>query len=168
MKPIIIKITLLLFAFITFIQSVQSQPNPPANEGNTTAAVQSELKKLRFEMLQQRIEFQEWKIKQLDRDLQRVLNEQQQLQDQAQAISRQIAELDAQAPEPIAPQPNAIEERQAMKSALQDEELKRIQVKLQPLNERASELNSQINQEQTVLQELHTKTKALTAAKDAA
>lgn len=161
MKAIITKIALSLFAFIILIQIAQSQPITPANWENPVAEVQAELKALRLELLQQRIEFQEWKIKQLDGDLQCILKEQQQFQEHAQAISRQIAELDAQAAEPLVSQRDTIDERQAMKTALRDEEMRHIQAQLQPLSERAAELHRQLNQEQLVLQELLEKAKAL-------
>jgi hypothetical protein len=156
-----------LFSFVTSEELVQAQTIAPRSEAASQATEReqftAELKKLRSEVLQIGIEFQSWKIKQLERELQQVLREQDHLTQQENAIQQRIAELTEQAETSLPTEEGAVGEAEVVKNGLIEKGLNEVQTRRQPLTERAAELTRQLNQEGIRLQELINKTKQLQA-----
>jgi chromosome segregation ATPase len=151
----------------------------PEGEAETLAAVRTQFKAevagLRAEMLQQGVEFQEWKIKQLERELRRVEADDRGLEEAEQSVLRQIAEVEqgiaqspAQGGEPRSePSPEgearALGEQEGARAELRGTHLKGVQSKRQPLAEQAAEIRAQIRDEEQRLQELRKRLQQLKA-----
>ena len=108
----------------------------------------TELTSLRAEMLQQGIEFQEWKIKLLERELQRTKNEQGRLEDAEQTITRQVALVEQSLESGTQGEGRATGEQEGMKAELNGTHLQSIRSKRQPIDEQRAELQTQLQQEQ--------------------
>jgi chromosome segregation ATPase len=118
-----------------------------------------EMKRLRLEVVRQGIEFQEWKVKQLERELQPLLGEQQRLEEQERLIQQRIAELNQQSSEVA--KADEVGEEESARNELTEKALKRLQEKRQPAGERSAELSEQLKREQQRLRELVQKARQL-------
>jgi hypothetical protein len=106
----------------------------------------AEVHKLRAELIQQQLEFQEWKLNQLARDLQQLRAEQQRWVDEERSLEQELAALDGAAA-PTAPE--AVSEAQALRTA-NDARTQRLRAR----QERLAELTAQWQQEETRRQQL--------------
>jgi len=110
----------------------------------------AEVHKLRAELLQQQLEFQEWKLNQLARELQQLRAEQQRWADEERSLEQELAALDGAAA-PTAP--DAVSEAQAQRTAT-GARTQRPRARQGPLQERLAELTAQWQQEETRRQQL--------------
>jgi chromosome segregation ATPase len=141
-------------ALVTFVKISSAQ----SEITDLTALKQhlgTELKSLRTELLQQSIEFQEYKIKQLERELQRLKTERDQLDETEMKIRRQLTQVE----QSIAA--GSSDEQEGMKAELNGPLLESVRRKTQPLGEQETELLKQLAHEQNQLQSLQTKLKQL-------
>jgi chromosome segregation ATPase len=152
-------------------------------EAETLAALrqqfQVELTGLRAEMLQQGVEFQEWKIRQLERELRRVEADDRGLEESEQSVLRQLAEVEqsiaqsaaagaGQSAEPrgepsAGGEARALGEQEGARAELGGTHLRGVRAKRQPLAEQAAEIRAQIRDEEQRLQELRRKLQQLKA-----
>jgi chromosome segregation ATPase len=136
--------------------AVAGAGRPPASGDQPEVAslrqLSEEMKRLRLEVVRQGIEFQEWKVKQLERELQPLLGEQQRLEEQERLIQQRIAELNQQTSE--AAKADEVGEEESARTELTEKALKRLQEKRQPADERSAELSEQLKREQQRLREL--------------
>jgi len=145
-----------LLALGAFAQTPHAQT--VANESENVTALrrqfESELRKLRLELLQQGLEFQQWKIKQLERDAQQAALEQQRLLHEENSLQQELAELSRQ----LDDSPNAgsaqTSELEAMKTELNDQELPRLRARRPAIDQRVSELNDELRREEIRLRDL--------------
>lgn len=155
-------LTLIVFAVVS-----GAQPGAARTEQSDVAELRqqfkAELTGLRVELLEQGLEFQRWKIAQLDRELQRVEAETRQLDEAEQGIFRQLAEVE-QSIEPAAGESETHGEQTGMKAQLTGPRLRGVQTKRQPLLAQADDLRGQLRQEREHEQEL---VKKLTQLKSA-
>ena len=143
-----------LLALITFVR-ISSAQSETTEVASLKQQFKAELRSLRAELLQQGIEFQAWKIKQLERELQRLKLERERLEETEQNIRRQLANVE----QSIAA--GASGEQEGMKAELNGTHLPGARSKTQPLVEQETELQRQLEQEQQQLQSLQTKLKQL-------
>lgn len=139
-----------LLALITLVRISSAQSEP-----TEFAALKQQLANLRVDLLQQGIEFQEYKIKQLSRELQQLKVERGRLDESEQTLRRRLAEVE----QSLTSDPSG--EQEGMKAELNGSHLQGIRSKNQPLIEQESELLRQLAQEQEQLQVLQTKLKRL-------
>lgn len=142
-----------LLALITLVKISNAQSEP-----TEFVVLKQQITILRAELLQQGIDFQEYKIKQLARELQRLKPERERLEETEQNLRRRIADVE----QSIAA--DASGEQEGMKAELNGTHLQGIRNKTQPLVEQETELLRQLAQEQEQLQALQTKLKQLKAA----
>ena len=158
-KQVLITTTLFFLAFITVTgHAIAQTPNQSAE--NQTVLLQqttAELRRLRLELLDQAIEFQNWKIMRLERELQPVQDERRGLSEQEQAINQLIAELNNHRSGAIPAQ----DEIEAAKTTYTEKELKKISVRLQQAAQRETELTDQLEEERRRLQEFKDKARKL-------
>ena len=154
---------LLVLAVMAVVTKAQTAPRPEAERLETVKKqFAAELRELKIELLQQGIEFQEWKIKHLERDLQQLQTEQLRLGEQERTFNQQDAELEqniSNAP----PVTEGVGELQVMKDDLTGKRMKDLQAKQQPLFQQEAELREQLKQEQVRLDELLKKVQKLKA-----
>lgn len=143
-----------LLALITFVK-ISSAQSDPTDVAALKQQFKSEIGSLRAELLQQGIEFQEWKIKQLERELQSIKTERERLGETEMNIRRRLADIE----QSIAA--GASGEQEGMKTELNGTHLQGVRNKTQPLVEQETELQKQLEQEQQQLQVLQTKLKQL-------
>lgn len=139
-----------LLALITLVKISSAQSAP-----TDVTALTQQLTSLRAELLQQGIDFQEYKIKQLGRELQRLKIERELLEASEQNVRRQLAAVE----QSLASE--ASSEQEGMKAELNGTHLQGVRNKTQPLMEQETELLRQLAQEQEQLQVLQTKLKRL-------
>jgi hypothetical protein len=133
------------FAQVTHAQTV-------ANESENITALrrqfESELRKLRLELLQQSLEFQQWKIKQLERDAQQAALEQQRLLHEENSLQQALAELLQQLSNLPTAGSGQTGELEAMKVELNDRELPRLRAMRPAIDQRVSELTDALRREE--------------------
>lgn len=88
----------IIFAFaLGLALTLGAQAQTPTGETQQQAAVNRqllvEIKSLRRELLQQAVEFQQWKLDQINRELQQVQTEQHRLSLEEQLVQQEINEL---------------------------------------------------------------------------
>jgi hypothetical protein len=123
----------------------------------------AELKQLRLEIIKQASEFQDWKLKQLERELLTTQNEQQRLRELESSLQQQLAGLTQPASHDPSSGAEQITELEIVKTTRTEDGLKPIQLKQQPLAEREAELREEISREKMRLQELQQKAEKLRA-----
>jgi predicted nucleic acid-binding Zn-ribbon protein len=159
-------LTIGLLVFMAVVGLAQTPPAAPGQEAENPAVLlqqlRAEVKKCRLEVVEQGIEFQQWKIKQLEREFQRVQSERQRLGEQEQSINQRIAELDSYAASAGPGQEGEVEESKAIKATI-SKGLKKLQTQQQPISEREAELAELLGQEQQRLEELLKKARQLKA-----
>lgn len=163
-RSIIVSVLCLLTLCATAgLAQTRTAVSTPEADNPTIAFKQlmAELKRLRLEVLQQGIEFQQWKIKQIESELQPMQREQDHLTQQETAIRQQIAEIDQHAASstPTGTAPGS--EIETIKTELAEKGLPAIHSKREPITERVSELTRQLNQEEARLYDLLNKAKKL-------
>jgi hypothetical protein len=139
-----------LFLF-WFLLSVTATTTAQTTDVDQLTALQTEVRKLRLELVQQRIEFQQWKIAQLESDLKRVREEREQAEAEERAVQQAIAEARTDEPEEIV----------SPKTELIETSLKQVQARQTVGQQRETELQEKLAREQTILQQLAARAKQL-------
>lgn len=138
--------------------AIGAQAQTPANETQQQAAINrqlmAEVKSLRRELLQQAIEFQQWKLQHVTRELQQAQSEQQRLAGEEQLLQIELNEL--------AVSSNGNGELETLKADLVPRS-QRLRGRQQPANDRVSELSEQFAKEEKRLRQLTDQLKAETA-----
>src|SRR5262249_1664492 len=127
MKKSVLTATALGFlVFMTVAGRVHAQaPNQSAeSQAAQLRQISAELRRLRLEVIQQAIDFQNWKIARLERELQPIQNERRGLSEREQAITQLVAEFNNHRTNTATAQ-EAVEEMEAMKAAYTEKELKK-------------------------------------------
>lgn len=158
MKTATVSLAILtLFCFLALPGKAQAQTAQPGHQRPSEGEIVSVLKELRLEMLQEGIDFQNWKIKHIERELRLAQDQRRRIEEQQRAIYFRLAE--------ISQRPSGGEETagdlEAIKADVSDGELKGAQDRLQAIGERVSELTEQLRQEQERLRELQKKLRIL-------
>jgi hypothetical protein len=145
-----------LFCAVWFALALGAQAQTPGSEAQQQAAVNrqllSEIKTLRQELLQQAIEFQQWKLDQSTRELQQAQTEQQRLIHAQQLLQQELNELAAAS--------GGNNELETLRTELAGEGAEKLRRRQQPLDERVSTLTEQTQNEEKRLRQLTDKLKA--------
>lgn len=179
-RSAIIKITLCLLTLMAMAGLTQAQTAPLSRNSATSTKVASglvspdsesatidlkqvllELKALRLEVLQERVEHQETKIALLERELQQTQVEQQRLGTYENSLYLEIAEVDKDLA-----QSTSVEGRTELENTrieLTGNRMNRLRGKRQASTQREAELTERLRQEQQQLQELQKKAEKLRA-----
>lgn len=160
-----------LLAFITLINFSGAQIISAQSEPIDLATIQSqfktELRSVREEMLQQGIAFQEWKIKQLERELRHLTIERGQLAESEQVILRQLSEVEKSIEPSVQSEGQSFGEQEGMKAELSGSRLQGVRTRQKPLQEQEDALQSQLHEERQQLQSLIDKLSQLRAERRA-
>lgn len=144
-------IGLCLFAVMTASGFAQTQ-TPERAGGNAehqtvlNRQLMAEIRQLRVELLRQNLEFQQWKLKQIKRELQATLAEQQHLEEEEYAMQQELAALSTASESPG--------ELELLKAELTGNLAQKRLARRQPVNQRVDELTLQVNQEGVRLRQL--------------
>ena len=137
---------LLFCLLVTFSPAAAQTMNP-----DNFVALQSEVRQLRLELIQQRIEFQQWKIAQLESAIKEVKDEREKLEAEDRAVHQALTEVSA----------NEGDETAAYRAELTETTLKKLQSQQVSGQQRESELQQKLAREQTILQALEKRAKQL-------
>jgi hypothetical protein len=153
-KSIVIAAAVGFLTFITMAGRAHAQaPNQSAeNQAALLQQTSAELRRLRLEVIEQAIEFQNWKIMRLERELQPIQDELRRLSEREQAITQLVADLNNHRTN-TSPAQEALEEIEAAKAAFTEKGLKKLSIKRQLAAQRETELTEQLEQERRRLQE---------------
>jgi len=147
-------IALLCVLWLALALSAQAQT--PVSESQQQAALNrqllAEIKFLRRELLEQAIEFQRWKLEQINRELEKAQTEQAQLLHQEQLLQQELNELAV-----VSDNNNELEALRTELAGEQSQKLRRLQ---QPVGERVNTLTVQAQKEEKRLVQLTDKMKA--------
>lgn len=164
MKPLFV--IAMVFCTLTFF-SVMGNAQTAASASQVPAPLPEqlflELKTLKLELLQQKVEFQQWKIQQLEREFRQAQLEQDRLIEHENLIRQQLAEL---RPEPTVSSgtlESGAGSVDALRTQLSNETLPELQSRREPITERISQLTRQLNQEEAQLHSLLDQIKKLQA-----
>jgi hypothetical protein len=161
-KSIVTVMTIGFLTFITMAGRAHAQaPNQSAE--NQVALLQqtsAELRRLRLEVIEQAIEFQNWKIMRLERELRPIQDELRRLGEREQAITQLVADLNNHRTN-TSPVQEALEEIEAAKAAYTEKGLEKLSIKQQLAAQRETELTEQLEQERRRLQEFIEKARKL-------
>jgi chromosome segregation ATPase len=151
-RTILLLACLCAFAISAIAQSPGGETQPP-NE--LTRQLLLEVKNLRLELLQQRVEFQQWKLNQIERELQLARAEQERLDEEGREIARELAAI-----------PGSADEQKEGESLRAEAggQLRKLQSRQAPIRERVAELSAQHNREETRMRQLAAQLKAETPA----
>ena len=105
----------------------------------------AEIRQLRLELLRQKLEFQAWKTREIERELQQAQAEQQQLEEEERRLQEEWAALS------LATEGQA--EVETLKTEISGERLQRLRARQQPVSDRVAELNAKFQQEETRLKQ---------------
>lgn len=157
MKRIIIG--LIAFCFFTLaIAAGTASAQTPGVQAETQAALNrqllAEIKQLHLDLLRQRLEFQQWKLRQIERELQTAQAEQQRLAEEELAMQQVLADLSNA--------PNGLAEIEYLKKELTGSRTEKLRAGQQPVNLRVAELTEQLSREETQLRQLAGRLKAET------
>jgi len=161
-KYIVTATTVGFLTFMTMSGRVHAQA-PNQSAGTQAAMLQqtsAELRRLRLEVIEQAIEFQNWKIMRLERELQPIQDELRRLSEREQAIAQLVADLNNHRTN-TSPAQEALEEIEAAKAAYTEKGLKKLSIKRQLAAQRETELTEQLEQERRRLQEFIEKARKL-------
>ncbi|MEK7831274.1 MAG: hypothetical protein AAB401_09335 [Acidobacteriota bacterium] len=160
-------IAIIAFYFLTFVKGTAQAQKPDAANPASTASTPNadadkqaelnrqliaEIKQLRLELLRQRIEFQQWKLRQVERELQTAQAEQQRLAEEEQATQHALAELGNTS--------DGSGEIESLKKELTGSRSEKLRARRQGANQRAADLTTQLNQEDEQLRQLTLRLKA--------
>jgi chromosome segregation ATPase len=155
MKRTILRATAFFTAAVV-VSAIQAQTRPAAPPAEDPAAgvrqCREELKKLRLEVIQQGIEFQNLKIQLLEKEVARAQEDRLRLEAQEQALQEQLAGLSTQPDGPS-------DEVEGIRRQLSDKGLRGVANKLQPVVQRDTELQAQLTEERKRLRELTARAK---------
>lgn len=131
---------LLVFFCIVAVTAAVAQPTKP----DPLATLQTEVRQLRLELIQQRIEFQQWKIEQLEAILRAIKDERVKLESEERAVHQALTE------------PGAAEgdETTNYRTELSETALRKVQTRLTTEQQRETEWQEKLTREQSTLQTL--------------
>ncbi len=129
---------LFLFCAGAAISAAAQTTNP-----DPLTALQSEVRQLRRELVQQRIEFQQWKIEQLETALKTAKEEREKLEAEERAVQQALTEASATDGDEVA----------SFRTELIETTLKKLRTQQASEQQRESELQQKLAREQTVLQD---------------
>jgi len=180
-RPTMIAVLICLLALLAVTQFGQAQTTVPSrgkvassysvpdslnNEPETqTRLLQRltvEVRKLRSELLEQRLEAQELKLTLLKRELEQARAKQQQLEEEEQALSQEVAELDKQ----LSQSTLTTEDREQLETAkteLDGGRLERLRAERQKVTEQKAQLLELLVRAEQRWQELSERTRELKA-----
>jgi hypothetical protein len=142
-----------------------ARPGAPADDQAVLRKqMTEEIKRLRLEIIEQAIEFQNWKLKRLEGELVATQREQQRLRELESGIQLQLAGLAPHASHEPSSGAEQVGEMEIVKAAHTEDGLKPIQLKQQSLAELEAELKEDIGREKARLQELQQKAGKMRAA----
>ncbi|HEX4947532.1 MAG TPA: hypothetical protein VFZ34_12760 [Blastocatellia bacterium] len=132
-------ILLVMFCVVVAV-SATAQPVKP----DALTALQTEVRQLRRELVQQRIEFQQWKIEQLETALRAAKDERNTLESEERAVHQALTE------------PGSAEGDEAtnFRAELTENTLRKLQTRQAAAQQRETELQEKLTREQTILQSL--------------
>ena len=161
-KSILTAMTVGFLTFMTMSGRAHAQaPNQGAeNQAALLQQTSDELRRLRLEVIEQAIEFQDWKIMRLERELRPIRDELRRLGEREQAITQLVADLNNHRAN-TSPDQEALEEIEAAKATYTEKGLKKLSIKRQLAAQRESELTEQLEQERRRLQEFIEKARKL-------
>jgi hypothetical protein len=145
MKNKLMKTSLALFLLAAALIPVAAQTPEPQAE--LTKQLLLEVKKLRIELLQQRVEFQQWKLNLIEREWQLARSEQERLDEEGREIARELAAIPASADEQ--------KEGESLRAEAGGQ-LRKLQTLQSPVRERVAELSAQHSREETQMRQLAT------------
>jgi hypothetical protein len=158
MKRLMMTIAFVTLTIAATTRLAHAQTVAPSTDAENLAALHkqftAELKKLRLEVLQQGIEFQEWKIKQLERELQQVVDKRQRLEEESHVIHQQLAELEDPASNSTHAEAGQVSELDAIKANLIGEGQEKLLAARQAIAQQEADLTGLLKQEQARLQGL--------------
>lgn len=131
-----------LFLFVLLLASVTVAAQ--TNDADKITVLQSEVRKLRLELLQQRIEFQQWKIEQLEAALQQTREELAKLDAEERGVQQVLSDA------------GAADEAEILsyKTELRETTLKKTHAQQAASQQRETELQNKLQREQQTLQTL--------------
>jgi hypothetical protein len=129
----------LFFCIVATVSAVAQTTNP-----DKLVALQTEVRQLRLELIQQRIEFQQWKIEQIEAALKEAKDERAKLEIEERAVQQALSETSA----------NEGDETASFRAELTENTLKKLQSQQASGQQRESELQQKLAQEQGVWQAL--------------
>ena len=145
-----------LFCAVWFAFTLGAQAQTPASEAAQQAALNRqllvEIRSLKRELLQQAVEFQQWKLDQINRELQKAQTEQQRLAYEGQLLQQEINELTVAS--------DGQSEIETLRTELTGERTQSFLNRQQPIVERVSILAEQSQKEEKRLRQLTDKLKA--------
>jgi dynactin complex subunit len=136
--------TTLIAASCLFLAAAAPQQTMAQTPQAEIAALKQEVRTLRLEVLQQKAEFQHWKVQNLTSWLEQTKNERQRATGDAQASRQELAELEMAT---RAATEHQTPELDAAKEKLAKDELPKVERWLQSLLQRESELASELHSE---------------------
>ncbi len=145
-----------LFCAVWFAFTLVTKAQTPTTEAVQQAALNRqlmvEIKTLKRELLQQAVEFQQWKLDQINRELQKAQTEQQRLAYEGQLLQQEINELTVAS--------DGQSELETLRTELTGERTQKLLNRQQPIAERVSALAEQAQKEEKRLRQLTDKLKA--------
>ncbi len=138
----------LIFCALAAVSAAAQTMNP-----DKLAALQTEVRQLRLELIQQRIEFQQWKIEQLEALLKEAQDEREKLEGEERAVQQAMTEVSA----------TEGDETATFRTELTETTLKRLQLQQASGQQRESEWQQKLTREQVILQALEKRAKQLKA-----
>ena len=152
------KVLMLLTSF-TLLALTQSAVRAQNNNADPNAALRQEVRQLKLELLQQGIEFQTWKIQQLEKELTRVQEKKQRLETQERSVQQRIVELNT-----IPAAGGEGGETAEIKDHLSQKRMKQISEAQDPIVQQETELLNQLQQERNRLTQLQLRAKRIRAS----
>ncbi|MBL8203595.1 MAG: hypothetical protein JNM09_05140 [Blastocatellia bacterium] len=140
----------LLFCVMAAVSAVAQTANP-----DPITALQSEIRQLRLELIQQRMEFQQWKIAQLEAVLKAAKEEREAMEAEERAIHQSLTEVTT----------SEGDESARFRTELTETSLRKLQIRQTASQQRESDLQQKLAQEQTILQELSERARRLSAGR---
>lgn len=152
MQRISIALLCALWLALASAAAAQTQVSETPQQAAVNRQLLTEIKTLRRELLQQSIEFQQWKLEQINRALQQAQTEQQRIFHEGQWLQQEINELSAAS--------DGKNEVEAIRNELTGERMQKQRARQQTLDERVTMLTEQAQQEEKRLRQLTDKLKA--------
>lgn len=140
----------LLFCVMAAVSAVAQTANP-----DPITALQSEIRQLRLELIQQRMEFQQWKIAQLEAVLKTAKEEREAMEAEERAIHQSLTEVTT----------SEGDESARFRTELTETSLRKLQIRQTASQQREADLQQKLAQEQTILQELSERARRLSAGR---
>jgi len=147
-------------ALIVLTQSfVWAQSNVTPANADPNAALRQEVRQLKLELLQQGIEFQTWKIQQLEKELAQVQEKKQRIETQERSAQQRLAEFNS-----VPTAGGESGEATEMRDTLSQKRMKQISEVQEPVVQQETELLNRLQQERNRLTQLQLRAKRIRAS----